>query len=133
MASVENIQLNFATACSSELYGTKVSLECDKCTLMDDALCSRSPYDDQCVSSPSVDAAYSAMLNDYCLDVHEWLLAHHTSVVTSLCPRRAYDIFAVAEYPTFASKAEYINASVGIPLGPVTLEVSLSIMSAADD
>ena len=133
MASFENSQPTFATACSPELYGMNVSLECDKSTLMDDALCSGSPYDDQCVSFPSVDAAYSAMLSDYHLDVHEWLLAHHTSVVTSLCPRRAYDIFAVAEYPTFASKAEYINASVGIPLGPVTLEVSLSVMSAADD
>ena len=135
MASVENSQPNFATACSPELYGKNVSLEYDAHTSMltDDPLCSGSPYDDQCVSSPSVDAAYSAVLNDYHLDVHEWLLAHHTSVVTSLCPRRAYDIFAVAEYPTFASKAEYINASVGIPLGPVTLEVSLSIMSAADD
>ena len=89
MASVENIQPNLATACSPELYGTKVSLEYDKSTLTDDALCSGSPYDDQCVSSPSVDAAYSAVLNDYHLDVHEWLLAHHTSVVTTLCHRRA--------------------------------------------
>ena len=71
MASVENIQLNFATACSPELYGTQVSSENDKSTLTDGALCSGSPYDDQCVSSPSVDAAYSAMLNDYRLDVHE--------------------------------------------------------------
>ena len=133
MVSVENIKPTFATFCSSELYGTEVSLECDESTLTDDTLCSGCPYDDQYVSSPSVDAAYSAMLNGYHLDVHEWLLAHHTSVVTSLCPRRAYDIFAVAEYPTFASKAEYINASVGIPLGTGTLEVGLSIMSAADD
>ena len=67
------------------------------------------------------------------------LLIHHTSVVTSLYPRRTYDVFAVAEYPIFASKAEQTNASVGIPLGLVTLEVglvtlevSLFIMSAAD-
>ena len=46
MASVENIKPNFATACSPELYGTKVSLECDGSTLTDDALCSGSPYDD---------------------------------------------------------------------------------------
>ena len=55
MASVENSQPNFATACSPELYGTKVSLECDKNTLTDDALCSGSPYDDQCVPSLVVD------------------------------------------------------------------------------
>ena len=55
MASIENIQPNLATACSPELYGTKVFLECDKGTLTDDALCSGCPYDDQCVSSLGVD------------------------------------------------------------------------------
>ena len=43
------------------------------------------------------------------------------------------DNFTIAEYPTFVSKAEYINASVGIPLGPITLEVSLFIIFTADD
>ena len=68
------------------------------------------------------------------LDVHEWLMIHHTIIKSTGCQGGKYDVFAVAEFPIFAAKAEYINTSIGIPLGPVTVEVSfcsLSTLSAA--
>ena len=72
--------------------------------------------------------------DDSPLDVHEWLMIHHTIIKSTGCQGGKYDVFAVAEFPIFAAKAEYINTSIGIPLGPVTVEVSfcrLPTLSAA--
>ena len=61
-------------------------------------------------------------------------MIHHTIIKSTGCLGGKYDVFAVAEFPIFAAKAEYINTSIGIPLGPVTVEVNfcrLSTFSAA--
>ena len=56
-------------------------------------------------------------------DVHEWLMIHHTVASNSDCGGHKYHVFATAEYPIFGSKSEYINANIGIPLGPLSVEV----------
>ncbi|EJF59366.1 hypothetical protein DICSQDRAFT_128371 [Dichomitus squalens LYAD-421 SS1] len=85
------------TSCSPELYGMEVCLV-------------------------SVKVACPTMIN-----VHEWLMIHHTIISSTGCPGGKYDVFAVAEFPIFASKAEYISMSIGIPLGPVTVEFATTL------
>ncbi|TBU39740.1 hypothetical protein BD309DRAFT_993554 [Dichomitus squalens] len=82
-----------------------------------------------CISKPTFPTSCSPELYTACptmINVHEWLMIHHTSVIAGL-PERTYDVFAVAEFPMFATKAEYINTSIGIPLGPVTVEFSTKL------
>ena len=50
-------------------------------------------------------------------------MMHHTTITNGNCGGRTYDIFAVTEYPVFGSKNEHISTNVGIPLGPLSLEV----------
>ena len=50
-------------------------------------------------------------------------MMHHTTITNGDCGGRTYDIFAVTEYPVFGSKNEHISTNVGIPLGPLSLEV----------
>ena len=57
------------------------------------------------------------------IDVHEWLTIHHAIASNSDCGGKKYHVFAVAEYPIFGSKHEYINTNIGIPLGPLAVEV----------
>ena len=56
-------------------------------------------------------------------DVHEWLMIHHAIASNSDCGGQKYHVFAVAEYPIFGSKHEFINTNIGIPLGPLSVEV----------
>ena len=50
-------------------------------------------------------------------------MIHHTIASNSDCGGHKYHVFATAEYPIFGSKSEYINANIGIPLGPLSVEV----------
>ena len=52
-------------------------------------------------------------------------MIHHTIASNSDCGGHKYHVFATAEYPIFGSKSEYINANIGIPLGPLAVEVRL--------
>ncbi|KAI1788153.1 hypothetical protein LXA43DRAFT_895157 [Ganoderma leucocontextum] len=78
-----------------------------------------------CILKPTMPTSCSSELYVACptmINVHEWLMIHHTIVTNGDCCGRKYDIFAVAEYPIFGSKHEYIDANIGIPLGPLTIE-----------
>ncbi len=55
--------------------------------------------------------------------MHEWLTIHHTVVDNDECGGKKYHVFAVAEYPIFGSKHEYINTNIAIPLGPLSIDV----------
>ena len=50
-------------------------------------------------------------------------MIHHTIASNNDCSGRKYHVFATAEYPIFGSKSEYINTNIGIPLGPLSVEV----------
>ena len=50
-------------------------------------------------------------------------MIHHAIANNSDCGGKKYHVFAVAEYPIFGSKREYINTNIGIPLGPLSVEV----------
>ena len=56
-------------------------------------------------------------------DVSDWLMKHHTTVTSGECCGQTYHIFAVTDWPVFGNKNEYISTNVGIPLGPLSLEV----------
>ena len=71
------------------------------------------------------------MLISWDVDVHEWLMIHHTIASNSDCGAHKYHVFATAEYPIFGSKSEYINANIGIPLGPLSVEVGYQCASLA--
>ena len=50
-------------------------------------------------------------------------MIHHTIASNSDCGGHKYHVFATAEYPIFGSKSEYINTNIGIPLGPLSVDV----------
>ena len=51
-------------------------------------------------------------------------MVHHSiAKSTDSHNKHKYHVFAVAEYPIFGSKHQHINTNIGIPLGPLSLEV----------
>ncbi|KAM5544299.1 hypothetical protein V8D89_001967, partial [Ganoderma adspersum] len=78
-----------------------------------------------CILKPTMPTSCSSELFVACptmINVHEWLMIHHTIASNSDCGAHKYHVFAVAEYPIFGSKSEYINTNIGIPLGPLSVE-----------
>ncbi|TBU30444.1 hypothetical protein BD311DRAFT_754324 [Dichomitus squalens] len=83
-----------------------------------------------CILKPTMPTSCSPELYVTCptlINVHEWLMIHHTIITSKDCPGGKYDVFVVAEFPIFAAKAGYISISIGIPLGPVTVEFSTKL------
>ena len=55
-------------------------------------------------------------------------MKHHTTVTSGECCGKTYHIFAVTDWPVFGNKNEYISTNVGIPLGPLSLEVGHDLL-----
>ncbi|KAM5544284.1 hypothetical protein V8D89_001944 [Ganoderma adspersum] len=83
-----------------------------------------------CILKPTMPTSCSSELFVACptmINVHEWLMIHHAIASNSDCGAHKYHVFAVAEYPIFGSKSEYINTNIGIPLGPLSVEFASQI------
>ncbi|PIL25353.1 hypothetical protein GSI_13242 [Ganoderma sinense ZZ0214-1] len=78
-----------------------------------------------CILKPTMPTSCSSELFVACptmINVREWLTIHHKTASNSDCGAHKHHVFAVAEYPIFGSKHEFINTNIGIPLGPLSVE-----------
>ncbi|KAM5544297.1 hypothetical protein V8D89_001957 [Ganoderma adspersum] len=84
-----------------------------------------------CIPKPTMPTSCSSELFVACptmINVCDWLMMHRTRTANpDQCGGKTYDIFAVTEYPVFGSKHEHISTNVGIPLGPLCVEVATEI------